>query len=47
MRKVGYRYVAIAVITAVLGSAPFVGAAASQKEVPKRTLVKINLCETE
>ena len=40
MRKVGYRYVAIAVITAVLGSAPFVGAAASQKEVPKRTTVK-------
>ena len=40
MKKVGYRYVAIAVMTAVLGSIPFVGAAASQKEVPKRTLVK-------
>ena len=40
MRKVGYRYVAIAVITAVLGSVPFVGAAASQKEAPKRTTVK-------
>ena len=40
MRQVGYRYVAIAVMTTVLGSISFVGAAASQKEVPKRTLVK-------
>ena len=40
MRTVGYRYVAIAVMTALLGGIPFVGAAASQKEAPKRTLVK-------
>ena len=40
MKQLGYRYVAIAVMTAVLGSTPFVGLAASQKEVPKRTTVK-------
>ena len=40
MKKLGYRYVAIAVMTALLGGIPFVGAAASQKEGPKRTLVK-------
>lgn len=40
MRKVGYRYVAIAVMAALLGSTPFIGMAAPQKEVPKRTLVK-------
>ena len=40
MRKIGYRYVAIAVMAALLGSTPFIGMAAQQKEVPKRTLVK-------
>lgn len=40
MKKVGYRYVAIAVMAALLGSTPFIGMAAPKKEVPKRTLVK-------
>lgn len=40
MKKVGYRYVAIAIMTTLLGAMPLVGTAASQKEVPKRTLVK-------
>ena len=40
MKKLGYRYVAIAVMTALLGSTPFIGLAAPQKEVPKRTTVK-------
>ena len=40
MKKLGYRYAAIAIMTVLLGSTPFVGAAASQKEVPKRTTVK-------
>ena len=40
MKKIGYRYVAKAVMTALLGSTPFVGMAVSQKEAPKRTIVK-------
>ena len=40
MKKLGYRYVAITVMTALLGGTPFVGMAAPQKEVPKRTTVK-------
>ena len=40
MKKIGYRHVAIAVMTALLGSTPLVGMAVSQKEAPKRTIVK-------